>query len=76
MKKSPMDKNEAIRRAYLEEDFIRYPKADNSLARFVDEYPDGVDDATIARVLCISEEEVRQIYAEALLKLQQAMGVK
>lgn len=76
MKKSSMDKNEAIRRAYLEEDFIRFPKANNSLARFVDEHPDGIDDTTIARLLCISEEEVRAIYAEALLKLQQAMGVK
>jgi hypothetical protein len=71
-----MDKSEAIRKAHTDEDFVKSPKFDNSLARFVEENPEGVDDATIARLLMISEEEVRAIYAEAIQKLQKAMGVK
>jgi hypothetical protein len=71
-----MDKTEAIRKTSQEEDFIRHPKSENSLARFVDEHPEGVDDETIARLLSMSEEDVVRLYNEALLELQKTMGVK
>jgi hypothetical protein len=71
-----MDKSEALKRVEKEEDFIRYPKLDNSLSKFLDENPDGVDDATIARLLAMSEEEVQAVYQDALLQLRTLMGVK
>lgn len=68
-----MDKNELQQRVLTEEDYIRAPKFSNSLSKFLARNSDGVENATIARLLMISEEEVEKIFAEAVEMLREEM---
>lgn len=68
-----MDKEEIQRRIKEEEDYIRCPKFSNSLTKFVSRNSEGVEDSIIARMLLIPEEEVLQIYAEAIEILRTEM---
>lgn len=67
------DKEELQQKVLTEEDYVRAPKFSNSLAKFVARNSDGVENATIARLLMIPEEQVEEIYAEAVLKLREGM---
>jgi len=68
-----MDKDDIERRIREEVDYIRYPKLSNSLERFLNKHPEGVEDPVIARLLMITEEEVQKIYEEAIDKLRASM---
>lgn len=68
-----MDKSDIIKRITEEEDYIRCPKFSNSLNRFVSKNSDGVENATISRLLMIPEEEVQKIYDEAVQMLREEM---
>ena len=57
-------------------DFILSPKHGNSLKAFLTENPTGVADSTICRLLDLNIHELREVYAQALLKLKGAFGVK
>lgn len=63
-------KEDILRRINTEEDYIRSKKFSNSLTKFVAKFSDGSEDAAIARVLMISEEDVQRIYMEAVEKLR------
>ena len=67
------DKEELQQKVLTEEDYVRAPKFSNSLAKFIARNSDGVENATIARLLMIPEEQVEEIYAEAVLKLREGM---
>ncbi len=71
--KKTMDKEEILKRIMQEEDYVRCPKFSNSLTKFVNRNSDGVEDAVIARLLMMSEEEVRKIYEEVVAKLRKDM---
>lgn len=48
-------------------DFIALARFDCSLAKFVERYPDGApSNVMIAKALCTSEEDVENIYQEAM----------
>ena len=68
-----VDKSDLQRRILEEEDFIRCPKCGNSLNKFMLKNSDGVDDATIARLLMIPEKEVEKVHAEAIKQLREKM---
>jgi len=68
-----MDNNENKQRVLNEEDYIRSPKFSNSLAKYTARNSEGVDNSTIARLLLISEEEVEQLYQEAIQMLRDEM---
>lgn len=68
-----MDKNELQQRVQTEEDYVRAPKFSNSLSRFLARNSDGVENATIARLLMIPEEEVEKIFQEAVEILREDM---
>lgn len=68
-----MDKNEILKRIEDEEDYIRCPKCSNSMSRFLTKNPDGVENATISRLLMIPEEQVEKVYAEAVEMLRTEM---
>jgi len=68
-----MDKSLIERRIKEEEDYIRCPKLGNSLEKFMNRNHEGVEDAMIARLLMISEEEVAKIYQEAIDELRAEM---
>lgn len=67
------DKDELQQKVLTEEDYVRAPKFSNSLAKFIARNSDGVENATIARLLMIPEEQVEEIYEEAVLKLREGM---
>lgn len=68
-----MDKAEIQRKILTEEDYVRCPKLGNSLTKFINKNPDGVENATIARLLLMTEEEVERVYQEAVAELRRAM---
>jgi hypothetical protein len=57
----------------LDPDFIVSPKHGNSLTAFMEDYPEGVSDTVIARVLRMSEKEVQETYERAIMKLRKVM---
>lgn len=61
-----MDKTEIQKRILEEEDYVRCPKFSNSLQKFLARNSDGVETATISRLLMLSEEEVEKLYQEAI----------
>lgn len=68
-----MEKNEIQRRIAEEEDYIRCPKCSNSVNKFLSKNPDGAEDGVIARFLMVSEEKIREYYAEAVKMLRKHM---
>lgn len=73
LKRNSMDKNEVQKRINEEEDYIRCPKCSNSMMKFLVKNSEGVENATIARLLVITEEDVEKIYQEAILMLRSEM---
>lgn len=71
-KKTKEDIQELIR---TNEDFIHCPRLGNSLEKLIEKNPEGVKDDRIAKVLLMSEEEVKGIFAKALVKLRAAIGI-
>lgn len=67
------DKTEIKKRVQEEEDYIRSPKFSNSLTKFLAKNDQGVDDAIIARVLSMTQEEVEEIYQQAITALREEM---
>lgn len=68
------DRSEMKKRILEDKDYVRSPKFSNSLTKFLQKNPDSiVEDKTIARLLMIPEEEVEEIYEEAVAKLRESM---
>lgn len=68
-----IDKDDIQRKVREDEDYIRSPKFANSLKRFLKKNPDGAKDDAIARLLSMTEEEVEEIYQEAIQELREEM---
>ena len=58
-----------------DEDFIDCPKFKNSIKKLIDKHPDGIEDDMIAKVLNITPQEVKKIYAGAIVKLQKSLDI-
>lgn len=67
------DKTEIKKRIATDTDYVRCPKFSNSLTKFLQKNPDGVEDNTIARLLMIPEDEIEEIYQEAVSALRESM---
>lgn len=67
------NKNDLQNKVLTEEDYVRAPKFGNSLAKFLARNSDGVENATIARLLMITEEEVEKLFEEAVTMLREDM---
>lgn len=59
-----------------DEDYIKAPKYKNSLKRFMQRFPDGVENDKIAEVLGMTEEEVEEEYMTAIAKIKRILGVR
>ena len=58
---------EEIKRKIMESpDFIKCPRYNNSLNKYLAKSPETVEDKTIARLLMINLEDVERIYKEAV----------
>ncbi len=70
-----IDKTEIQNKIVTEEDYIRSPKFGNSINKFTQnpKHSEGIDNASIARLLMITEEEVEKIYQEAVQMLKEDM---
>jgi hypothetical protein len=68
-----MDKEDISKRVVQEEDYIRCPKFNNSLAKYLAKNSEGVENSVIARLLMIPEEKVEEIYADAVKRLKREM---
>lgn len=68
-----MDRDDIKKRIRDEEDYIRSPKFGNSLVRLKAKNPEGIEDALIAKVLMLTEEEVQEIYDDAVAMLREGM---
>lgn len=55
-------------------DFVYSPKHGNSLAKLLDQYPDGAPDHLICKVLCITQKELEDLHASAIIKLREGMN--
>lgn len=52
-------------------DFIYAPRYKNSLKNFLKNHPNGTDDfAVIAKMLLLTEEQVKELYKSAINKMQ------
>lgn len=71
-----MDRDDVEKRIRDEEDYIRAPKFGNSLVKFMAKAKDqeNIEDALIAKVLMMSEEEVQKIYDEAVAMLKEGVS--
>ena len=59
-----------------EPDFIDSPRYDNSLSKFVLAKIEGVDDKTVAKLLHMTEEEVRDSMVRVIDKIRKAMKIE
>lgn len=69
-----VEKNEIQKKIREVEDFIHAPKCQNSLVRFLSKTENPLENATIARLLLLSEEEVEEIYEQSILELRKEMN--
>ena len=71
----PSDQQSKVRNFIATDlDAISMPRYGASLKKFMDRFPDGAQNVTIiAKALCLGENEVEQIYAEALAIIKEAL---
>lgn len=69
-------KPEIHRKIQEDEDFVHFPKLDNSLKKVINKNPDGLEDNKIADILCISVEEVESLYQSAIKKIRQKLKIE
>ena len=55
-------------------DFVNSLKHGNSLRELLRQNPNGVSDAVICRILCVTPEELQLIYESAIMKLRTSLG--
>ena len=68
-----LNKEDIRKKVETEEDFIYCPRLNNSLEKFLIAHPDGIDNAKIAKVLMMTEEEVEAAFQSALKKLKESL---
>lgn len=60
---------------HTDKDFIHCPRLGNSLEKLMEKNPDGVEDDRIAKVLLMTEDEVKGVFARAIQKLRDTIGL-
>lgn len=75
-----MDKDEMSKKIREDEDYIRCPKASNSLNKFLLKNSEEIknveeiDDLTISKLLMIPKDEVKRLYEDAVNRLREEMS--
>jgi hypothetical protein len=70
-----MTPEEIHQRLQNDPDFVYAKRYGYSLKRLMERYTDGCPDQVIAQVLLISEEEVEQVYGDAVTRLRNTMNI-
>lgn len=71
----PLGKKDVLRKITQDKDFINSNRYNNSLLSIVQEYPNGVPDRIICRVLKISQKKLDMLYKRAIIKIRKVMKV-
>jgi hypothetical protein len=58
-----------------DEDYVYLKRFNFSLRNVLERYSDGCPDRIIAQALCMSEEEVNEMYEYIIIRLRAFMGV-
>lgn len=69
-----MDKVEAEKKIRELEDFIKAPKYNNSLNKFLAKTDGLLENKAIGRLLLISKEEVEELYLQSVAQLKEEMN--
>jgi len=56
-------------------DFVSLKRFDYSIKKALERYPDGLPSHLIAQALGIKEEEIEELYQQAVLKLREILKV-
>ena len=73
--KTTLTKQQIKHKIENEEDFIDYPRFNNSIKKLTQKHPNGVKTETISRALGISVDEVEETFQSALKKLKRIMKI-
>jgi len=69
--------SETMKKRIMElEDFIYCPRLNNSLSKYIEKNPNGVEISKIAKALLMTEDEVEETYQSAIKKIKEAVGEK
>lgn len=68
-----MENNHLSKKVHEDEDYIKHSKSHDSLKRFLTQYPDGVDDLMISRLLLMTEDQVKELYDQAVQLLREEL---
>lgn len=68
-----MEKSDLQKKIREDEDFIKSPKFNNSINKYLAKNDKPLENGTIGKMLLISEEEVEEIYKESIAKLRKEM---
>lgn len=69
-----MDKNDMQRKVKEEEDFVKAPKFQNSLKKYLAKTDKIPENGTIGRLLMITSDEVEVLYQESIVRLRKEMS--
>ncbi len=70
------NKDKLKEKVLTDPDFIYSPKYENSLNKFMHRHDEGVESSHAAKVLLMEEQEVDDIYEEAVDNLKKLMGAE
>lgn len=73
--KTTLTKQEIQDKIDNEEDFIDYPRFNNSIKKLLVKHPMGVKTETISKALNLSPEEVESTFQSAIQKLKKIMKI-
>ena len=59
-----------------EGDFVNLKRFDFSMKKLLERYPEGCPNRIIAHALALAENEVEELYQQAVNRLRELMGVK
>lgn len=68
-----MTTEEAIARLHTDPNFICIRRFDYSMENLLRRFPEGAPDATIAKALLVSVDDVERLYSEIITKLRSAL---
>jgi len=75
IKNFPLTENQIQDKIDEDEDFINYPRFDNSIKKLLLKHEKGVKPEIIAKAMNMTVEEVEETYQQAVEKLKKVMKI-
>ncbi|MDD5650812.1 MAG: hypothetical protein PHF86_10430 [Candidatus Nanoarchaeia archaeon] len=71
-----LNKEELKEKIENDEDFIYCPRLGNSIKNLLKVHPEGIDNERIAKVMLMTEEEVEEVFQNAVKKIQSFLKMR